>query len=65
MICRFQSTHPIAQATDHSLTEFILGSAVDQAERVLADGVGTRHFTRELYDAFGKALKQRTSRGSR
>ncbi|SMO72657.1 DUF1778 domain-containing protein [Propioniciclava tarda] len=26
-----------AEATDHSLTEFILGSAVDQAERVLAD----------------------------
>lgn len=26
-----------AEATDHSLTDFILGSAVDQAERVLAD----------------------------
>lgn len=26
-----------AEATDHSLTEFILDSAVEQAERVLAD----------------------------
>lgn len=26
-----------AEATDHSLTDFILDSAVDQAERVLAD----------------------------
>lgn len=26
-----------AETTDHSLTDFILGSAVDQAERVLAD----------------------------
>lgn len=26
-----------AEATDHSLTDFILGSAVDHAERVLAD----------------------------
>lgn len=26
-----------AEATDHSLTEFIMGSAVDHAERVLAD----------------------------
>lgn len=26
-----------AEASDHSLTEFILGSAVDQAERILAD----------------------------
>ncbi|MDO5683113.1 MAG: DUF1778 domain-containing protein [Propionibacteriaceae bacterium] len=26
-----------AEATDHSLTEFILGSAVDHAEQVLAD----------------------------
>ena len=26
-----------AEATDHSLTDFILGSAIDQAERVLAD----------------------------
>jgi uncharacterized protein (DUF1778 family) len=26
-----------AEATDHTMTEFILGSAVEQAERVLAD----------------------------
>lgn len=46
-----------AEATHTSLTDFILGSAVDQAERILAD---RRWFaaTPEQYDAFVQLLDQ-------
>lgn len=46
-----------AEATDHSLTEFILGSAVDEAERVLAD---RRWFvaTDEQFDEFVRLLDE-------
>ncbi|WP_206475515.1 DUF1778 domain-containing protein [Microbacterium sp. KRD172] len=44
-----------AEATDHTLTEFILGSAVDHAERVLAD---RRWFvaTEEQFEEFTRLL---------
>ncbi|OMH23291.1 hypothetical protein BKD30_13155 [Tersicoccus phoenicis] len=44
-----------AEATDHTLTEFVLGSAVDQAERVLAD---RRWFiaTDDQFDEFTRLL---------
>ncbi|AVZ40363.1 MULTISPECIES: DUF1778 domain-containing protein [unclassified Dietzia] len=44
-----------ASATDTSMTEFILGSAVDQAEKVLAD---RRWFTvsQEQWDEFNRLL---------
>ena len=44
-----------ATATDTSMTEFILGSAVDQAEKVLAD---RRWFTvsQEQWDEFNRLL---------
>lgn len=44
-----------AEATDHTLTDFILGSAVEQAERVLAD---RRWFlaTEEQFDEFSRLL---------
>ncbi len=44
-----------AEATDHSLTDFILGSAVDQAERILAD---RRWFTAsdEQFEEFVRLL---------
>lgn len=44
-----------AEATDHTLTDFILGSAVEQAERVLAD---RRWFiaTDEQFEEFNRLL---------
>ncbi|QEE60139.1 DUF1778 domain-containing protein [Salinibacterium sp. dk2585] len=44
-----------AEATDHTLTEFILGSAVEHAERVLAD---RRWFiaTEEQFEEFSRML---------
>lgn len=45
-----------AEATDHTLTEFILSSAVEQAQRVLAD---RRWFsaTEEQYEEFLRLLE--------
>lgn len=46
-----------AEATDHTLTEFILGSAVEHAERVLAD---RRWFiaTEEQFTEFSRLLDE-------